>query len=237
MSTEQSDRAPMLRYAGRYSARALDLVATMACGASMVLVAVRAGASAAATGMAAMSGTAPGAPQGLLGALLRTGPWLLVASVLLVTAAIGLTRRPATAILALLVGTLLYAGMYAHPDLTVMYAAIAVGYTAWAVLYLWVRRARPTQPDAPATVRAERCHVLGDNAGTLLLPAPAHRRRLRRACIRSDRTVVIDADRYAPSDSVHQCGPKSCPLRRTFPEPAAARLRRPAAQRVRSKHA
>jgi hypothetical protein len=93
--------------------------------------------------MAAMSGTGPGAPHGVLGVLLRIGPWLLVGSVLLVTAAFWLTRRPATAILALLAGALLYAGMYAQPNLAVMYAAITVGYTAWAALYLWVRRAHP----------------------------------------------------------------------------------------------
>lgn len=136
MSNEQSSGAPVLRYAGRCAAGALGLVGTFACGASMVLVAVGVGGTAAATGMAAMSGTGPGAPQGLLGALLRIGPWLLVGSVLLVTAAFGLTRRPATATLALLAGALLYAGMYAQPNLTVMYAAIAVGYTAWGALYL-----------------------------------------------------------------------------------------------------
>lgn len=115
----------------------------------MVLVAVGIGTSAAATGMAAMSGTGPDAPHGVLGMLLRIGPWLLVCSVLLVTAAFGLTRRPATAILALLAGALLYIGMYAQPHLTVMYAAIAVGYTAWAALYLWVRRAHPRTARTP----------------------------------------------------------------------------------------
>jgi len=131
VSTEHRRRAPLL-HAGRRSAGVLGLVGTIACGASMVLVAVGVGTSAAATGMAAMSGTGPGAPHGVLGVLLRIGPWLLVGSVLLVTAAFWLTRRPATAILALLAGALLYAGMYAQPNLAVMYAAIAVGYTAWA---------------------------------------------------------------------------------------------------------
>ena len=140
MSTEHRRRAPPLRPAGRRSAGVLGLVGTTACGASMVLVALGVGTSAAATGMAAMAGTGPGAPHGALGVLLRIGPWLLVVSVLLVTAAFGLTRRPATAILALLAGALLYAGMYAQPNVAVMYAAIAVGYTAWGALYLWVRR-------------------------------------------------------------------------------------------------
>lgn len=144
MSIEQSSQAPLLRQAGRHSAGVLGLVGTIACGTSMVLVAVGVGTSAAATGMAAMSGTGPDAPHGVLGVLLRIGPWLLVASVLLVTAAFALGRRPASALPALLAGALLYAGMYAQPDLTVMYAAIAAGYTAWGALYLWVRRARPS---------------------------------------------------------------------------------------------
>ena len=76
---------------------------------------------------------------------------MLVVSVLLVTATFGPTRRPATAILALLAGAVLYAGMYIQPNLAVMYVSIAVGYAAWGALYLWVRRGR----DSPArTTRA-----------------------------------------------------------------------------------
>lgn len=110
----------------------------------MILIAAGAGASAAATGMAAMPGTGPGAPHGVLGVLLRTGPWLLVVSVLLVTAAFTFTRRPATAIPALLAGVVLYAGMYRQTDLPAMYVSIAAGYTAWGALYLRVRRAHPS---------------------------------------------------------------------------------------------
>jgi len=48
--------------------------------------------------------------------------------------------------------------MYAQPNLGVMYAAIAVGYIAWAALYLWVRRAhsrtaRTTRAAEPPTER------------------------------------------------------------------------------------
>jgi hypothetical protein len=77
--------------------------------------------------------------HGLLGVLLRIGPGLLIASVLLITAGFALSRRPRAAVPALLAGALLSWGMYAQPSLTLMYASIAVGYTAWAALYLWVR--------------------------------------------------------------------------------------------------
>lgn len=143
MTPELRRPGSVTRYTGRTSAGALGVAGSVVCGASMVLVGVGVGVSAGATGMAAMSGTGVGAPNGVLGVLLRIGPWLLVVSVLLVTATFGTTRRPATALLALLAGVVLYAGMYLQPNLVVMYVSIAIGYAAWGALYLWVRRARP----------------------------------------------------------------------------------------------
>ena len=90
----------------------------------MLLAAAGAGASAAAAGMAAMPGTGGAPRHGLLGVLLRIGPGLLIASVLLITAAFALSRRPRAAVPALLAGALLYWGMYAQPSLTLMYASI-----------------------------------------------------------------------------------------------------------------
>jgi len=137
-----------VRRAGRSWAGGLGVAGSAACAASMIGVGVGVGVgvgagAAAASGMAAMSGTGPGAPDGLLGVLLRIGPGLLVVSVLLVTAAFALSRRRLAAVPALLAGAVLYAGMYAQPDLAVMYAGIAVGYPAWAGLYLWVRLPHP----------------------------------------------------------------------------------------------
>lgn len=60
------------------------------------------------------------------------------------TAAFALTHRPGTAIPALLAGVVQYGGMYAQSRLTVMYAGIALGYTVWIGLYLWVRGAHRT---------------------------------------------------------------------------------------------
>ena len=95
------------------------------------------------TGMAGMTGPGPGAPGGMLGVLVRAGPWLIVASALLVAAAFALTRRPVTVVPALLAGAVLYAGMYAQSSLPVMYASIAAGYLAWAALALWAVRGSP----------------------------------------------------------------------------------------------
>lgn len=76
--------------------------------------------------------------HGLLGLLIRVGPGLLIASAVLIALAFAL-RRPGATVPALLAGAVLYAGMYAQPSRTVMYASIAAGYAGWAVLYLWVR--------------------------------------------------------------------------------------------------
>jgi len=113
----------------------------MACTASMIAAAVGVGGAAAATSMAGMTSTGPGHPGGVLGVLVRIGPWLIVASVLLVTSAFALTRRPATAIPALLAGAVLYAGMYAQNSLAVRYASIGAGYLTWAALALLAVRA------------------------------------------------------------------------------------------------
>ena len=113
----------------------------------MVLAAAGAGASATAAGMAGMS-TSGGTHPGLLGALIRIGPGLLIASVVLVTAAFALRHRLAAAP-ALLAGAVMYAGMYAQANQAAMYASITVGYAAWTGLYLWLRACRP----APQTQR------------------------------------------------------------------------------------
>ncbi len=128
-----------VRRAGRCSAGGLGVAGSVTCAASMIAAAVGAGGAAAASGMAAMTRPAAGTPGGVLSDLVRAGPWLLAVSVLLVTAAFALTRRPLTAVPALLAGAVAYAGMYAQPSLAVMYASIAAAYLTWTGLMLWVR--------------------------------------------------------------------------------------------------
>ena len=161
MSSGPGRELVILRRAGRTWAGALGTAGSVACGVSMILIAAGVSASAAAAGMAAMSGTGAGAPHGVLGVLLRAGPWLLVVSVLLVTAAFALTRRPAAAIPALLAGAVLYAGMYRQASLPVMYASIAVGYTAWIALYLRVRRGHHRPAPGPRTGKAPTNRIQG----------------------------------------------------------------------------
>ena len=147
------------RHTGRWSAGALGVLGSMACTASMIAAAVGVGGAAAATSMAGMAGmttTGSGHPGGALGALVRIGPWLIVASALLVTAAFALTRRPVTAIPAALAGAVLYAGMYAQNSLPVMYASIAIGYLTWAALALWAARNPAAQATPPAPAAAPR---------------------------------------------------------------------------------
>ena len=150
-----------IRRAGRAWAGALGAAGSVACGISMILIAAGVGASAAASGMAAMSGTGAGTPHGVLGVLLRIGPWLLVVSVLLVTAAFALTSRPAAAIPALLAGAGLYAGMYRQTSLLVMYASIAAGYTVWIALYLWARGGHRRRAPGNLVVRTGSDRVIG----------------------------------------------------------------------------
>jgi hypothetical protein len=135
------------RRAGRYSAGVLGVLASAACAASMILAALGVGGSTVAASMAGMTATGAAAPGGVLGGLIRSGPWLLLASVLLVAVAFALSRRPVAVFPALLAGGVLYAGMYRQSSAPVMYASIAVGYLAWAALAVWARtRGNPSRP-------------------------------------------------------------------------------------------
>lgn len=144
-------RIPRPRRAGQRWAGVLGILASVTCAGSMILASIGAGGAAAA-GMASMTGSGPGAPGGALGALMRAGPWLMAVSVPLVTVAFALSRRPATAIPALLAGAILYAGMYAQHDTAVMNASIAAGYLGWTALALWARPRRTRATPGPAAV-------------------------------------------------------------------------------------
>src|SRR5262249_22096864 len=102
----RAGEAPSARHAGRRSAAALGVLGSLACTASMIAAAVGVGGPAASmAGMTDMATTGSGHTGGALGALVRIGPWLIVASALLVSAAFALTRRPVTAVPALVAGT------------------------------------------------------------------------------------------------------------------------------------
>ncbi len=135
---QRVEQAPRAKTVCCAAAGAAGGLGSLACAISMILAGLGAGASAASAGMAGMN--QPGStPHGLLGLLRRAGPALLIASIVLVTVALAL-RRPAAAVPALLAGAVLYAGMYSQSNAALMYTAIALGYTAWAGLFLWTRK-------------------------------------------------------------------------------------------------
>jgi hypothetical protein len=90
----------------------LGLLGSIACVVSVILVLLGVGVSAAASGMAAMSVTGPGAPGGFFESLLRARPWLLIGSVVLVIAVAAVSRRALASVPAALAGVVLYVGMY-----------------------------------------------------------------------------------------------------------------------------
>ena len=82
-------------------------------------------------------GTGAGAAHapGWLDALLRYGPVILIVSVLLIAASVALRRRLA-ALPAIGGGLILYVGMYAQPNLAVMYGMIIVGTALLVLAYV-----------------------------------------------------------------------------------------------------
>ncbi len=121
----------------------VGLVGTLACSLSMVaapLGLIAAGGTAAAQGgMAGMGAEHQGASAahspGWFDVLLRWGPEILVVSVLLIVASVAL-RRQWAALPAIGGGLILYGGMYAQPNLAVMYAAIVVGTVLLVLAYV-----------------------------------------------------------------------------------------------------
>lgn len=128
------------RAAGSDALGLLGIAGTVTCTVTMVLPAIGAVGAAGAAGMSGMSGMDDRDTPGLLGLLLDLGPYLLVASVLLVTAGVAL-RQPVAAVPALAAGGLLYWGMYGQPSYPVMYLSLAIGFLVWIALYLWTRAA------------------------------------------------------------------------------------------------
>ncbi|MEB3020431.1 hypothetical protein [[Mycobacterium] crassicus] len=116
------------------------LACTLGCCLPAILVALGAGASAAAgMGHAAHGG---GEAQGwfakVLAVVHQISPVLLIASIVLVAAAFAVRRRAAV-LPALLAGVVLYLSVHGQTDPIVMYAGMALGYAVWIALYRWTR--------------------------------------------------------------------------------------------------
>ena len=123
---------------------------SLACTLAMTTALAGAFGAGAATGARAvtarhsMPGMATPTPGGPLGGLIQYGPQILALSALLVTAGLA-PRRPLAAVPGAAAGVLLWWGMYAQANLTVMYTAVALAYPAWTATWLWARH-RPRFP-------------------------------------------------------------------------------------------
>jgi hypothetical protein len=78
-----------------------------------------------------------GQATSILAFLLQAGPIILLVSIGAFALSLA-TRRWVAAVPVLLVGGVIYGGMYGQPNLPVMYLTMVVGLFGWAVIFLWV---------------------------------------------------------------------------------------------------
>ncbi len=133
---------------GQTAIGVVGMLGTLACMGAMLLAVIGVagvGASAvgAQTSMAGMSTGAQGQATGgqpisILALLLQAGPVILLVSIGAFSLSLA-TRRWVAAIPSLLVGGVIYWGMYGQSRLPVMYVTMALGLLGWAVIFLWVR--------------------------------------------------------------------------------------------------
>ena len=121
----------------------VGVLGTLTCIGAMVLAVIGVagvGASATMTGMStgAQGQASSGPPTAILAFLLQAGPAILLISIGAFALSL-VSRRWMAAIPALLVGGVIYWGMYGQPRLPVMYVTMALGLLGWAVVFFWVR--------------------------------------------------------------------------------------------------
>lgn len=119
----------------------VGVLGTLICMGAMVLAAIGiagVGASAVMAGMGPQEPATSGQAAAILASLLQAGPTILLVSIGAITLAIA-SRRWVAAIPALLVGGVIYWGMYGQQRLPVMYVTMALGLLGWVAVFLWVR--------------------------------------------------------------------------------------------------
>ncbi len=131
---------------GQTSVGIVGVMGTLTCMGAMLLAVIGvagAGTSAAMSGMnMGIQGQATNSQHpGVLAFLLQAGPAILLVSIGAFALSLA-SRRWVAAIPALLVGGVMYWGMYGQPRLPVMYVNMALGLLGWAVVFLWVRGLR-----------------------------------------------------------------------------------------------
>ncbi len=130
-------------HSGQVAIGIVGVLGTLVCMGAMVLAAIGVAGVGAAAVMARMpmgsQGQATGGqPIGILAFLVQAGPVILLVSIAAFALSLA-TRRWVAAIPALLLGGVIYWGMYGQPRLPVMYVTMTLGLLSWAVIFLWVR--------------------------------------------------------------------------------------------------
>lgn len=124
---------------GQTTITLVGVLGTLTCMGAMVLAVIGVAGVSTSAAMAGMSmGTQAtrGQHPGLLAFLLQAGPVILLVSVGAFALSFA-TRRWEAAIPTLLVGGIIYWGMYAQQNLAVMYITMALGLFCWALIFLW----------------------------------------------------------------------------------------------------
>ncbi len=121
----------------------VGVLGTLTCMGAMLLAVIGVagvGTSAAMAGMSIGTQGQAGSLQhpGLLAFLLQAGPVILLVSIGALALSLA-SRRWEAALPTLLVGGVIYWGMYGQPRLPVMYVTMVLGLLGWAVVFLWVR--------------------------------------------------------------------------------------------------
>jgi len=117
----------------------VGMLGTLTCMGAMILAVIGVAGVGASASMAGMNpGGNSSQPASFLAFLLQAGPVMLLVSIAVF--ALSLTVKQWVAIIpALLVGGVIYWGMYGQPNLPLMYVTMALGLLCWISLFLWSR--------------------------------------------------------------------------------------------------
>jgi hypothetical protein len=121
---------------GQTAIGVVGVLGTLACMGVMVLAVIGVVGVGASAAMARMGTQGPA--ESLQAFLLQAGPMILLVSIGAFTLSLA-TRRWVAAVPVLLVGGVIYWGMYGQSRLSVMYVTMVLGLLGWAVIFLWVR--------------------------------------------------------------------------------------------------
>lgn len=127
---------------GQATIGVVGVLGTLTCMGAMILAVIGVAGEGASASMARMSPGAQsgngGPPTSILAFLLQAGPVILLVSIAAFALSLAVKRWVAV-IPVLLVGGVIYWGMYGQPNLPLMYVMMALGLLCWISLFLWSR--------------------------------------------------------------------------------------------------